>query len=62
MRGGIVLGLLFSLLLVLLVGCVRLLPAGGEREDERKRQAQGQNAFEVLFHLISSFPMLRSGA
>ena len=41
---------------------LRLLPAGRERKDERKRQAQSQNAFEILFHLVSSFPILPSGA
>ena len=56
--------LLLGLLLVLRVvrRLIRLLPAGGEREDERKRQAQGQEMFEVLFHWFSSFPMLPSGA
>ena len=54
--------LLLGLLLVLRVGLVRFLPAGSEREDERKRQAQGKNAIPILFHLISSFPILSSGA
>ena len=62
MRGGIVLRLLLGLLLIRLVGHVRLLSAGGEREDKRERQAQCQNVFEVLFHWFPSFPMLRSGA
>ena len=56
--------LLLGLLVVLRVvrRFIRLLPAGGEREDERNRQAQGQEMFEVLFHWFSSFPMLPSGA
>ena len=54
--------LLLGLLIVLRVGLVRFLPAGSEREDERKRQAQGKNAIPILFHLISSFPILSSGA
>ena len=55
---------LFGLLVILRAvrRFLRLLPAGRERKDERKRQAQSQNAFEILFHLVSSFPILPSGA